>query len=96
MHYLSYPYFIPNGSGIKFTNYCSIQIFHGVLLQIYVRPMAEKQPPVYSFCNEPIRWHAVQQSVANSRHSNPVVNNQDLPYRFAVSIQRENFPPDNS
>ena len=57
--------------------------------------MAEKLPHIYSFCNEPIEWHSPVQPLSDTtRLCHPVVNNQDLPYRFAVSIVRENFPPD--
>lgn len=58
--------------------------------------MAEKQPPVYSFCHEPVRWRSVQLSESSSRHSNPVVNDRDLAYRFAVRVQREPFPIDKA
>ena len=63
--------------------------------------MAEKVPHIYGFCKEPISlqaWSSKQQQTTgiaeNTRHCNPVANNRDLPYRFAVSIHRENFPPD--
>jgi len=64
--------------------------------------MAEKIPHNYGFCKEPISlqvWSSKQNQQAtgiaeNTRHCNPVANNRDLPYRFAVSIHRENFPPD--
>ncbi len=55
--------------------------------------MVEKLPHSYGFCNEPIEWHApFQPNMENTRTCNPAVNNQDLPYRFAVNICRENFP----
>ena len=62
--------------------------------QIFVRPMAEKMPHIFSFCNDPIEWYAPSQTTANVRQCNPVISNQDLTYRFAVNIHRENFPPD--
>jgi hypothetical protein len=57
--------------------------------------MAEKLPHIFSFCKDPIEWHAnPSQSAANIRQCNPVISNQDLTYRFAVNVHRENFPPD--
>lgn len=56
--------------------------------------MAEKLPHAFSFCKDPIEWHAPTQTTANIRQCNPVISNQDLTYRFAVDIHRENFPPE--
>jgi hypothetical protein len=57
--------------------------------------MAEKLPHIFSFCKDPIEWHVhPSQLTANIRQCNPVISNQDLTYRFAVKILRENFPPD--
>uniref|UniRef100_A0A0P6FFD1 Vacuolar protein sorting-associated protein 13D n=1 Tax=Daphnia magna TaxID=35525 RepID=A0A0P6FFD1_9CRUS len=65
-----------------------------LMSQIFVRPMAEKLPHAFSFCKDPIEWHAPTQTTANIRQCNPVISNQDLTYRFAVDIHRENFPPE--
>lgn len=56
--------------------------------------MAEKMPHIFGFCKDPIEWHAPNLTNGNIRQCNPVINNQDLVYRFAVKIHRENFPPD--
>ena len=58
--------------------------------------MAEKLPRLFGFCKDPIEWQAPTPTVANTRDCNPVTNNQDLAYRFAISISRENFPPDKA